>query len=142
MLHWINVVSLDHVRRGIEESITQACHGKKGPLTRMKKGDWIIHYSPKLSMSSTIKCQKFTSIGQIADDEVYQFDMGEGFVPFRRKVKYLQDIQEAPIEPLLDQLSFTKGRKSWGFMFRFGLFKVQEEDFRLIYNKMVGKQYE
>jgi hypothetical protein len=42
MKYWINVISKDHVLRGIHEGITQSGHGKKTPLKRMKKDDWII----------------------------------------------------------------------------------------------------
>jgi hypothetical protein len=134
--YWINVVSREHVMRGVEEGITQACHGKKGALSRMKQGDWVIHYSPKISLESKEKWQKFTSIGQIADDRIYEYDMGGGFVPFRRKVIYIKDIREASIVPLLEFLSFTKGVKNWGAKFRFGLFKIEEADFKMIKNQM------
>jgi len=39
-------------------------------------------------MQGEIKCQEFTAIGQILDENIYQFKMTEDFTPFRRNVKY------------------------------------------------------
>jgi len=49
---WIGVVSKEHVLRGVEGGFCQVCHGKKGPLNRMKKGDYLLYYSPKYQMKS------------------------------------------------------------------------------------------
>jgi len=134
---WINVVSYEHVLKGVEWGIIQSCHGKSTPLKRMSQGDWVIHYSPKDALGGKIPCQKFTSIGQISDEEVYEYDMGGGFVPWRRNVKYLQSYP-CSIVPMLEELSFTKGRTSWGYMFRLGFFEITETDFKEIFWKMVG----
>jgi hypothetical protein len=134
---WISTVSRDHVRVGIQEGICQVCHGKKAPLARMKKDDWIIYYSPKISMGGKVPCQKFTAIGQIADNNIYQHKMTENFSPFRRNVSYIKNANEVPILPLLDQLSFTQGKKNWGAKFRFGFFEISDKDFDVIRSKML-----
>ena len=139
--YWINVVSYEHVRNGVKAGITQSCHGKSAPLRRMAQGDWIIHYSPKESFGGKEPCQKFTSIGQVVNEEVYEFDMGGGFIPWRRDIIYL-DSEPFPIITLLDQLSFTEDKgRNWGMMFRFGFFEIKEEDFKLIYKGMMGKPF-
>ena len=79
--------------------------------------------------------QGFTAIGRIKDGEPYAFDMGGGFVPFRRDVAYVP-AQEASILPLLDELEFVENRQRWGYKFRFGLFEVREHDMRLIARAM------
>ncbi|MBS0530149.1 MAG: EVE domain-containing protein, partial [Proteobacteria bacterium] len=81
------------------------------------------------------KLQAFTALGKVASGEPYQTDMGGGFTPFRRAVEWLP-AQATPIEPLLDKLAFTKGRSSWGYQFRFGLFEIGEADARMIANAM------
>ena len=64
--YWINVISKNHVLAGVQEGITQSGHGKEAPLRRMHKGDWIIFYSPKLSLEQDEKLQAFTAIiGQL-----------------------------------------------------------------------------
>ncbi len=37
--------------------------------------------------------------------------------------------QEAPIRPLIENLTFIKNKKSWGYIFRFGLIEIPEPDF-------------
>ncbi len=139
--YWVNTVSKDHVSIGALGGFCQACHGKAAPLKKMKPGDWIVYYSPKESFGGKEPCQKFTAIGQIADSRIYQFDMGEGFIPFRRDVTYLNNIKELPIRLLLSELSFTKDRgPKWGAPFRFGLFTIPKEDFELIHQKMISKK--
>ncbi len=139
--YWVNVVSYEHVRNGVKAGITQSCHGKSAPLKRMREGDWIVHYSPKEMFMGKEPCQKFTSIGQVSDDDVYLFDMGGGFVPWRRNISYL-DCRSVPITPLLDTLSFTKDKgKHWGMIFRYGFFEMTEDDLKNIYFEMVGMPF-
>ncbi len=138
--YWMCTVSRSHVLIGVEGGFCQACHGKQAPLAKMSEGDWIIYYSPKNSMEGKEKCQKFTAIGQIADKNIYKFEMAEGFVPFRRNVTYSKNVTEQPIEPLLGKLSFTSGKKNWGMAFRSGHFEIKKQDFDLISEKMLAKK--
>jgi hypothetical protein len=77
------------------------------------------------------RLQAFTLIGTVNDDRVYQADMGEGFHPFRRDVTYAK-ANEAPILPLLDKLELTRGKRNWGYSFRFGLVEISKHDFDII----------
>jgi hypothetical protein len=43
--------------------------------------------------------QSFAALGQILDREPYLVDMGDGFIPHRRDVKYVSS-QETLIKPL------------------------------------------
>ena len=52
----------------------------------MQAGDLVIFYSPKLEYDKPEKLQCFTAIGKVADENIYQADMGGGFIPFRRNV--------------------------------------------------------
>ncbi len=49
MKYFINTVSKDHVLIGRHNGIVQAGHGKKGPLQKLHKDDFVIFYSPKTS---------------------------------------------------------------------------------------------
>ncbi|KAF3884549.1 MULTISPECIES: EVE domain-containing protein [Nostocales] len=133
--YWIGVGSKDRVIKGVEGGFCQLCHGKANPLKRLAVGDWIIYYSPHSEMGSTDVVQAFTAIGQILEQEPYLCDMGNGFVPYRRDVRFIA-AEEALIRPLLDDLSFTKNKKSWGYIFRLGLFEICLTDFRRIATAM------
>lgn len=134
--YWIGVASRDHVRKGVIGGFAQLCHGKEAPLKRMNKGDWIIYYSSKENMEDTNKpYQKFTAIGTVTDDKVYPFDMGNGFIPYRRNISFIR-CEEALIRPLIPHLSFIKDKKRWSYPFRFGHLEISEEDFKLIARQM------
>jgi EVE domain len=136
---WVAVASADHVARGLGWGIMQVGHGKGAPLRRLHAGDRVAYYSPVRRFGEKEACQAFTALGVVRDERVYQADMGGGFVPFRRDVAYLS-AQEAPIHPLLEALSFTRGKRSWGCAFRFGLLKVTDEDMLLIARAMQAAQ--
>ena len=137
--YWIVVASYDHVRLGAAAGFAQACHGKSSPLRRMHEGDWLIYYSSKATYGQAERCQKFTAIGQVKDDHIYPFDMGNGFVPFRRNVDFL-DCHEASILPLIGDLSFIRDKVRWGAPFRYGLLEIPERDFRLIAGHMLSEE--
>jgi len=108
----------------------QLGHGKAAPVKRLAPGDWIAYYSPRTALESGEPVQAFTAIGRIKPGEPYQVDMGGGFHPTRRDVDFQKRATEAPIRPLLDRLSFTRDKPSWGYAFRRGSFAVSAEDFR------------
>jgi len=137
--YWITVISKDHIEKGVAGSFIQVCHGKQGPLKRIKEKDWIIVYSPKITMDGNEKCQSFTAIGQATGESIYSFQMTKDFIPFRRNVEFYP-CQEISILPLIDKLDFIQNKKSWGYPFRFGLFKIGENDFNLITSNMLKNE--
>jgi hypothetical protein len=128
---WIAVACAEHVRRGQDLGIMQVCHGKAAPLRRIAAGDRVAYYSPTTAFRGGDRCQAFTAFGIVRDRPAYQADMGDGFRPFRRDVDW-QPVGQAPIHPLLDRLELTRGRRSWGYAFRFGLLAVSGHDMDLI----------
>jgi len=136
--HWIAVACAEHARRGSalpDQGFMQVCHGKCAPLKRVQPGDRVAYYAPTLTMGGKDKCQRFVSIGVVQSGQPYAFDMGGGFVPYRRDVAYVS-AREASILPLLDEFEFVTDRARWGYQFRFGLSKVSEHDMNLIANAM------
>jgi EVE domain len=139
--NWIAVASAEHARRGRDartdsgHGFMQVCHGKRAPMARVKPGDRVAYYSPSVTMGGNDKLQSFVSIGLVQPGEPYAFDMGGGFVPFRRDVQYIQ-ANEAPIAPLLDAFEFVEDRQRWGYKFRFGLFRISDHDMLLIAKAM------
>jgi hypothetical protein len=136
--YWIGVASAEHVRRGRAEGFMQLGHGKEAPLRRLRPGDGIIYYSPTTVLGVKDGLQSFTAIGTVAEGGPYRTEMGGGFQPFRRNVRWAE-ARETPIKPLLGGLQFPAGRANWGQKLRFGLFSISEEDFRLIAEAMQAK---
>jgi hypothetical protein len=136
--NWIAVASATHARRGCAEpgaGYMQVCHGKVAPLRRVKPGDRVAYYAPTVTMGGSDKLQAFVSLGLVKPGEPYAFDMGGGFVPFRKDVDYVP-AREAAIAPLLDHFEFVQDRARWGYAFRFGLFAISDHDMRLIADAM------
>jgi hypothetical protein len=136
--YWIGVASREHVRLGVAGGFSQLCHGKAQPLKRMAVGDWLIYYSPKERFEATAPCQKFTAIGKVVGESIYPFEMFPGFTPYRRNINFLE-ATDAPICPLLDQLSFIKDKSRWGYAFRFGHLEIQKTDFEIISASMLER---
>ena len=82
-------------------------------------------------MNGSDKCQAFTAIGQVIDDDVYQFQMSQDFIPFRRNIKFY-DCHEISILPLINELDFIQNKKLWGYPFRYGFLEIKENDFKII----------
>jgi EVE domain len=67
--------------QGVREGIAQASHGKQTALRRMTKNDEIVYYSPKMFYGQNEKCQRFTAIGKIKDNDIFQVKLNETFSP-------------------------------------------------------------
>jgi len=120
---WIGVVSSDHVAEAVAGGFAQLSHGKAGPLERMRAGDAFAYYSPREAYPDGPPVQAFTAIGRVRNGAIFQADAGDGFRPFRRAVEYLP-AHEAPIKPLIEELSFIRSKTHWGAAFRFGFLRV------------------
>jgi EVE domain len=144
--NWIAVASAEHARRGRDacsgssSGFMQVCHGKRAPLARVQPGDRVAYYAPTVTMGGKDKLQSFVSIGVVLPVEPYSFDMGGGFVPYRRDVMYVKAM-ETPIAPLLNDFEFVEDRLRWGTKFRFGLFKISDHDMHLIAKAMCAPMH-
>ena len=125
---WIATISLNHVRRGAAGGFTQADHGARARLARLRPGDRIVFYSPRTDYPGGEPLQQFTACGTVIGEEVYQVKLAPGFHPWRLAVEYA-DCTPAPVRPLLEQLSFIPDARNWGIVFRRGLFRVPADDF-------------
>ncbi|MGF9696944.1 EVE domain-containing protein [Paenibacillus sp. MABNR03] len=137
--YWIGVVSASHVNAAIEGGFAQMCHGKSAPLRQMAPNDWLIYYSPRSDMSKGKPLQAFTAIGQVMDGRIYRHQSSESFVPFRRDICYFP-CREVKIASLLNQLTFTRENRNWGFIFRRGHFEIGAEDFKTIAASMLVEE--
>ncbi|MEO8249483.1 MAG: EVE domain-containing protein [Burkholderiales bacterium] len=136
--NWIAVASAEHARRGRDHEpvgFIQVGHGKRAPLSRIAPGDRVAYYAPATTLVGKDKLQSFVSIGMVQVGEPYEFDVGGGFIPWRRDARYVP-AQDAPIAPLLDAFEFIEDRKHWGAKFRFGLIEINDHDMRLMADAM------
>ena len=115
----------EHVRRGVALGFMQVCHGKAGPLRRIEPGDRIAYYSPSETMGGRDRLQCFTAIGVVLEDDVHQADMGGGFRPFRRAIRYLE-ARPASIRVMLDRPGFALAGNGWGARLRYGLLRIDQ----------------
>ena len=96
--YWMGVACEQHARAGRDGGFAQLGHGKQSAVRGLKKGDWIVYYSPREKI----------------DD-------------------YLLTTVPAPIQPLLEALELTRGRKAnWGIVMRGAKRELSETDFRSI----------
>lgn len=135
--YWIGVASKEHVKTGVAGGFSQLCHGKAQPLKRMAVGDGLIYYSAKEKFGEDALCQQFTAIGEVVGNEVYQFEMFPGFVPYRRDIRFFVAC-DVPIRPLIARLSFIQDKTRWGYAFRYGHLEISQADFELIACAMLG----
>lgn len=133
--YWVVLAALDHAERGKAGGFVQANHGKLAALKRMQSGDGVVVYSPVREFGGRDRLQAFTLIGTVRAGEPYRGDMGGGFRPYRRDMDW-RDARLAPIRPLLDRLSFTRGVANWGQRFRFGMFGIDVTDFEIVAQAM------
>jgi hypothetical protein len=123
--HWIAVASAEHVALGVAQGIMQVCHGKGGPLRRIRPGDRVIYYSPTGTFRGTDRLQHFTAFGIVGAGAPYQVRISDDFHPYRRDVDYLP-AQAVSILPLLEELDLARG--NWGWKLRLGLVEITAED--------------
>lgn len=129
--YWIGTISRSHVERGVAGGFVQLNHGKRAPLQRLSAGDMLAIYSPRTDYPDGQPLQAFTALGQIKTGVIYQVAVSEDFKPYRVDVDFLT-VQEAPIKPLIAELSFINDKQHWGAAFRFGYVKIPQPDFAII----------
>lgn len=137
MTCWMGVASAEHARTGRRGGFAQLGHGKHAAVKSLRKGDWLVYYSPRERISDGAAVQAFTTIGRVTSEAPYQVEQAEGFHPFRVDVDYLQDAEAAPIKPLLAALDLTRERgPNWGIVMRGAKRRVVYGDLQKIASAM------
>ena len=113
----------------------QVCHGKAAPLRRLQAGDQVVYYSPTRTLRGREPLRAFTALGTVKAGAPYLFDMGGGFVPWRRDVDWCTT-DAAAIAPMLPLMAWTAGRRNWAYPLRFGLFAISRPDLQCIAQAM------
>jgi hypothetical protein len=133
--YWVGVASHDHVKAAVAGGFCQLGHGKAAPVRLLRRGDLVVFYSPREAFDAGPALQAFTAIGRVMDDEPLSVEQSTFFRPFRREIQYFQS-RPAPIQPLLQKLSFTRDRTHWGIAFRRACFNISSVDYREIARTM------
>lgn len=129
----MGVASAEHARAGRDGGFAQLGHGKHMAVKSLRRGDWLVYYSPREKLGEGDAVRAFTTIGRVISDAPYSVTQSEGFCPFRVDVEYVQDATAAPIGPLLEKLDLTIGRGSnWGILMRRSKSKLSTHDMRTI----------
>ncbi|MCU1636238.1 MAG: hypothetical protein JWQ68_1477 [Cryobacterium sp.] len=134
--YWMSVMHREHVRRAVALGITQANHGSRGALERMREADGLVYYSPRAALEGE-PLRDFTAIGRIAEGAVFQAgESGSDFRPWRRRADYDVDAVDASIRPLLAVLDFSRDNPNWGYQLRRGSIEISRHDFEMIRQQM------
>lgn len=134
---WMGVASADHARAGRDGGFAQLGHGKHMAVKTLKKGDWIVYYSPREGMGTGEVVQAFTTVGRVTSDAPYLFPQAMDFNPYRVDVDYLLNARPAPIRPLLAELQLTRELgPGWGIVMRGSKRRLSEQDMQRIADAM------
>ncbi len=133
MAFWMGVASAHHARGGRDGGFAQLGHGKHVAVKSLRRGDWIVYYSPREGMGEGAAVRAFTTIGRVLSEAPYRVEQAMDFNPYRVDVDYLKDAAPAPIEPLLDKLRLTRDYGArWGIVMRGPKRRLEKEDMRRI----------
>ncbi|MGV2019298.1 EVE domain-containing protein [Agrobacterium sp. 22-223-1] len=129
MALWMGVASAQHARGGRDGGFAQLGHGKHIAVKSLRKGDWIVYYSPREGMGEGEVVQAFTTIGRVTSDAPYRAEQAMNFNPYRVDVDYLKDARPALIKPLLSSLKLTRDHgPGWGMAVRGPKCRLDEAD--------------
>lgn len=162
--YFVGVAARDAVDAAIRVGYVEINRGKAAPLERMRDGDLVLYYSPRVTDGGA-PLQEFTALARVRGDALYQApnvvtgaatgaatsattgaatgaatdaatDAGAAAGgPFRRPADYL-DVRAVPIRPLIDTLAFIRNKVHWGAALRFGFVRISPADFALITGAM------
>lgn len=126
--YWVGVASKNHVKLGVDGGFSQLCHGKHAPLVRMKPGDFIFYYAPKVSLEGKESYQRIIALGKIVSEKPYQVSMGEDFHPYRKDVSFYHPEREVPLSELNQLAEWIEVRPR----LRYGHFEISKSLFQAI----------
>lgn len=103
----------------------------------MRPGDIAICYSPTQRFQSGDGLRAFTAFGILESGDPYLHDMGGGFVPWRRDVRWLQAMV-TPLESVKERLALTQD-PHWGWKLRQGHVPLALKDAQTLAEAMLRK---
>ena len=98
----------------------------------------MIFYSPR-GFNNPIKSpmiRKFTAIGTVPNENIYQIEINSIFKPFRRDMEF-ESVKSLEVFRVLKDLDFIEDKRKWWETFeRRQLFEISEKDFEVIAGAM------
>ena len=139
---WLGVVSADHASQAAGQNWIQLNHGRRNSLTRLRRGDGFVFYSPTQRLGDRKPLRAVTQLGIVADDGPFQADElvqmreADPVHPWRRIVRFTP-ARPVPVGDLAGQLDLTR-RPGWGHSLRFGLVALSVNDFEVLRRAMTA----
>lgn len=130
---YIGVAHARQVGIARAEGFVAFSHGREASVRSLNVGDRVAYYAPKSDWGGA-HVQAFVALALVTGEDIHtrQYEMGTGHV---RAARYFET-RDAPVRPLLPELSFVTDPKHWGLAFRQGKFRITEEDYAVIARAM------
>jgi hypothetical protein len=105
-------------------------------LRRIAPASRVACYSPTESFRGRDQLQRFTAFGIVLEEDIFQVDLGSGFRPYRRRVRYVHAC-ETSIHVLNGDPDFAFAEPEWGERLRLGLLRVDGDSMDAIARAML-----
>lgn len=136
---WIAVVHHAMVKTMQEHSFAAFSHGKRSAADKLNTDDEVIFYAPRSEFEGA-PVQAFVALARIAIGEVEERPFpGTDLTTWARPARFVANVHEVPVKPMLEELSFVSNPRYWGMAFRRSLFRIERPDFELISRAMTAR---
>ncbi len=126
----IGVVHRRQAEMAKAAGIVAFSHGREAPVRNLSAGDRVILYAPRTDFDGDT-VQAFVAHAVVTGDAPEFREFAPGMEAWCRAARF-DDVTEAPVRPMLGDLSFVKNPRHWGMAFRQGKFAIPESDYRRI----------
>lgn len=134
--YWIGVAHARQVGIIREKGLVAFSRGQKAPAAKMAVGDQVIYYAPRTDFEGDV-VQAFIALATVTGQAPFEAPlMGETTV-WVREAAY-DKAGEAPIRPMIPDLTFIRKPSHWGMAFRRSHFEIPKADFARIARAMAG----
>ena len=132
MKYWFCVTDEENWRVVKEKKIWGVPERRKGIMDHVRPGDLLVFYVMPKRIGGIFRV---VSMPFESKEEIFgwgEYGRHELF-PFRVSLETVET-PKTPVEfePLIQKLSFTKGRRRWSAPLRRGMFEISREDYELI----------
>ena len=131
---WIGVAHAKQVGLIRAKGLVAFSKGQKAPVAKMAVGDRVAYYAPRTDFDGD-PVQAFIALATVTGDAPFEAPLMGDATAWVRDATY-QDAGEAPIRPMIPDLSFITRPSHWGMAFRRSHFEIPEKDFATIAGAM------